>query len=149
MRIRNAFKAIPAALQRQILRRGLMGCAFLILSLIFLLLGYDIRLVLPGFGFMLFCVGSALWLFYIADKKQYVVVEGVCTEVTKSILFKRIKTVTLDADGKMLCVQLKQHGRTIVANVKLRLYIYEKTMVYEKDGMLIIYDHFVIETGTE
>lgn len=81
MRIQDRFKAIPAPLQRQILRRGLMGCAFFLLSLIFLLLGYDAMLVLPGFGFMLFCMGSAMRLFYIADGNRYVVVEGICTEV--------------------------------------------------------------------
>ena len=60
MRIQDHFKRIPAPLQRQILRRGLMGCAFLLLSLIFLLLGYDAVLVLPGFGFMLFCMGNSI-----------------------------------------------------------------------------------------
>ena len=54
MRIRDGFKAIPAALQRQILRRGLIGCAFLLFSVVFLLMGYDALLVLPGVGFMLF-----------------------------------------------------------------------------------------------
>lgn len=69
MRIRDGFKAIPAALQRQILRRGLMGCAFLLFSVVFLLMGYDALLVLPGVGFMLFSFASAVWLFHIADKK--------------------------------------------------------------------------------
>ena len=58
MRIRDGFKAIPAALQRQILRRGLMGCAFLLFSVVFLLMGYDALLVLPGVGFMLFSTGE-------------------------------------------------------------------------------------------
>ena len=102
MRIRDGFKAIPAALQRQILRRGLMGCAFLLFSVVFLLMGYDALLVLPGVGFMLFSFTSAVWLFHIADRKRYVIVEGICAEVTKSILFKRVKTVTLEADGKIL-----------------------------------------------
>ena len=68
MRIRDGFKAIPAALQRQILRRGLMGCAFLLFSVVFLLMGYDALLVLPGVGFMLFSFASAVWLFHIATK---------------------------------------------------------------------------------
>lgn len=58
MRIRDGFKAIPAALQRQILRRGLMGCAFLLFSVVFLLMGYDALLVLPGVGFMLCAYSS-------------------------------------------------------------------------------------------
>ena len=62
MRIRDGFKAIPAALQRQILRHGLMGCAFLLFSVVFLLMGYDALLVLPGVGFMLFSFASAVWL---------------------------------------------------------------------------------------
>ena len=148
MHIRDNFKAIPAALQRQITRRGLMGCAFLFLSLIFLLLGYDMRLVLPGFGFMLFCMGSTVWLFNIADKKWYVVVEGVCTEVTKSMLFKRIKTLTLEVDGKLLCIQLKQHKRDYKPGTRLCLYIQENAKVYERDGALLIYDYILIEQRT-
>ena len=139
MRIRDGFKAIPAALQRQILRRGLMGCAFLL---------FDALLVLPGVGFMLFSFTSAVWLFHIADRKRYVIVEGICAEVTKSILFKRVKTVTLEADGKILRIQLKQHRRGYRAGAKLRLYIQESAKVYERDGALLIYDYILIEQRT-
>ena len=38
---------------------------------------------------------------------RYVIVEGICTEVTKSMLFQRAKAVTLEAGGKTLRVQLK------------------------------------------
>ena len=145
MDIRDRFKAIPNALQRQILRRGLMGCAFLIFTIVFLLLGYDALLVLPGIGFMIFSVASAAWLFYIADRKRYVVVEGVCVEVTKSLLFKRVKTVTLEADNRTLRVQLKQHKRSYKAGARLRLYLQENAKVYERDGVLLIYDYILIE----
>ena len=142
--MRDKFKAIPAALQRQILWRGLIGCAFLIFSLMFLLLRYDALLVLPGVGFMLLSLGSAVWLFHVADKKQYVVVEGVCTEVTKSILFKRVKTVTLEADGKTLRIQLKQHNRSYHAGARLRLYVQENAKVYEREGVLLILEYITI-----
>lgn len=145
MRIQDHFKRIPAPLQRQILRRGLMGCAFFLLSLIFLLLGYDAMLVLPGFGFMLFCMGSAMRLFYIADGNRYVIVEGICTEVTKSMLFQRAKAVTLEAGGKTLRVQLKQYKRSCKAGTSLRLYIQENTKVYEQDGAMFLYDYISIE----
>lgn len=145
MRIQDHFKAIPAPLQRQILRRGLMGCAFFLLSLIFLLLGYDAMLVLPGFGFMLFCMGSAMRLFYIADGNRYVIVEGICTEVTKSMLFQRAKAVTLEAGGKTLRVQLKQYKRSCKAGTSLRLYIQENTKVHERDGALFLYDYVLME----
>ena len=93
---------------------------------------------------MLFSFASAVWLFHIADKKRYVVVEGVCAEVTKSILFKRVKTVTLEADGKIL----KQHRRGYRAGAKLRLCIQESAKVYERDGALLIYDYILIEQRT-
>lgn len=145
MGIRDRFKTIPNALQRQILRRGLMGCAFLIFTVVFLLLGYDALLVLPGIGFMIFSAASAVWLFYLADRKQYVVVEGVCTEVAKSMLFKRIKTVTLESGGKTLRIQLKQHKRSYKTGVGMRLYLQENARVYERDGALLIYDYILIE----
>ena len=121
-----------------------MGCAFFIFSVIFLLLGYDALLVLPGVSFMLLSLGSAVWLFRVADKKRYVVVEGVCTEVTKSILFKRVKTVTLEADGKTLRIQLKQHNRSYHAGAKLRLYMQENAKVYEREGVLLILEYITI-----
>ena len=145
MRIQDHFKRIPAPLQRQILRRGLMGCTFFLLSLIFLLLGYDVVLVLPGFGFMLFCMGNAMRLFYIADGNRYVIVEGICTEVTKSMLFQRAKAVTLEAGGKTLRVQLKQYKRSCKTGTSLRLYIQENTKVYERDGAMFLYDYISIE----
>ena len=145
MGIRDRFKVIPNALQRQILWRSLMGCAFLIFTVVILLLGYDALLVLPGIGFMIFSVASAAWLFYVADRKRYVVVDGVCKEVTKSLLFKRVKTVTLEADGKTLRVQLKQHKRSYIAGAKLRLYLQENAKVYERDGVLVVYDYILIE----
>ena len=148
MNIRDNFKAIPAVLQWQITWRGLTGCAFLIFTVIFLLLGYDALLVLPGIGFTVFSAASAAWLFHIADRKRYVIVEGICTEVTKSILFKRVKTVTLEADGKILRIQLKQHRRGYRAGAKLRLYIQENAKVYERDGALLIYDYILIEQRT-
>lgn len=143
MRLQDEFKAVPAVLQRQLLRRGLMGCAFLIFSLLFLLFGYDALLILPGMGLALFCLGGTL--FHIADRNQYVVVEGVCTEVTKSLLFKRVKSVLVEAEGRTLRVQLKQYGRSFKAGARLRLYMQESVKVYERDGVLFIYDYILIE----
>lgn len=102
-------------------------------------------LVLPGFGFMLFCMGSAMRLFYIANGNRYVVVEGICTEVTKSMLFQRAKAVTLETGGKMLRVQLKQYKRSCKAGTSLRLYIQENTKVYERDGAMFLYDYVLME----
>ena len=148
MNIRDNFKAIPAVLQWQITWRGLTGCAFLLFSVVFLLMGYDALLVLPGVGFMLFSFASAVWLFHRADRKRYVIVEGICTEVTKSMLFKRIRSLTLEVDGKLLCVQLKQHKRSYKVGTKLRLYLQENAKVYERDGALLIYDYILIEQRT-
>lgn len=145
MRFQDTFKAVPAALQRQILRRGLMGCAFFIFALLFLVLGYDAQLILPGIGLALFGLGGAIWLFYIADRNRYVVVEGVCTEVTKSLLFKRVKSVLLVSEGRTLRIQLKQHGRSFKAGARLRLYMRENAKVYERDDELLIYDYILIE----
>ena len=51
-------------------------------------------------------------------------------------------------DGKLLCVQLKQHKRSYKVGMKLRLYLQENAKVYERDGALLIYDYILIEQRT-
>lgn len=64
------------------------------------------------------------------------------------MLFKRIRSLTLEVDGKLLCVQLKQHKRSYKVGTKLRLYLQENAKVYERDGALLIYDYILIEQRT-
>lgn len=91
--MKEKFIQIPQALRKQIwLRCGGagMGAAMLLMVLIY---STDWRFMVPCAVAAALCIASAALLYYRCIQGRYVEIYGVCTEIERSGIRKRIKAI--------------------------------------------------------
>jgi hypothetical protein len=144
--MRNAFKQIPEPLQKQILYRLLIGIAVLIATVVFLISPMDTLSVFTCAGIMVFFFISSFLLFRRAVVEDYVVVSGECLGVTLTAVRKRVKTITMMADGgHTIQVLIKQRSKMIRTGARITLYISKNMPLYERDGFHRLHSYLAIE----
>ena len=91
----NKFKQYPEPLQRQIVMRLGTALGTVVLAGILAASYHDFSVVIVGVIIFAFCVGQAIWLYYLADNKKYVLITGTCQNSTLAPVTRRIKSVLL------------------------------------------------------
>lgn len=145
--MKEKFKLIPYPLQRQILiRLGGAGLGLLMLTLVLAYRG-DWRFFIPCIALTGVCAGSALLLYLQCIDDRYVIIEGICTEIEKSPLRRRVKAIyirTAEHDVKLL--NARRIKNLSVGN-QLMVYVNEKTAVYEMDGCKVLCSYLALAKG--
>lgn len=136
--MKEKFKSLPEALQKQIIIR-FGACALSLLLLLVVLAMYrDLYLCLSFILFSLFFgVSGALLLLRAVDGK-YVVIEGECSKVERTVLRKRPKTIYFKAEPHTVKLQTRQRLKNISAGDTVVLYVSENMSVYEDEGCQIL-----------
>lgn len=96
--MKERFKRLPEALQKQVIYRLGAGVIFLLCTILILIFFRDIYLLLPALCFAIFFILNGLWVFFETDAGKYVVIEGRCTGIEKTPLRKRIKNIHIETD---------------------------------------------------
>ncbi len=104
---------------------------------------------MAGIVVMIFCTSQALWLFYVADRKKYVVISGICCDMAVTPIRKRVKALLLRTavNNSEVIVRVTVRGRMkkLLPETRLDVYIAEKTVVYERDGAQQIHGYLAID----
>ncbi len=137
--MKEAFRKIPAPLQKQILIRlagSGLGIALLILILS---LQWDWQLLFPGISIFLVFSTDAYLLFQKCARERYVVIQGICKEIEKTGIRKKVKAAYIQCEDRCVKVtQQIQKIRNLTIGDKLSIYVSETAPVYEHDGCLVI-----------
>lgn len=139
------FLALPAALRAEILRRIAASAASLMLFAVILIFGVDIWLGASMAVFAAVFTAMALTLIRCCLSGHYVAVSGICIEVKRSGLRRRVRTVTVSAPPHTvkLFPQCKVSG--IAAGDTVTLYMSDKAPVYEYNGQRLVDGCIAIE----
>lgn len=144
------FKRLPEALQKQVIYRLGAGLFFLLCTILILIFYRDIYFLLPCLCFAFFFIFNGLWVFLETDAGKYVVVEGRCTGIERTSLRKRIKNVYVETDTVAVKIIVKQRIRQIAVGDHIRVYIFEKTPVYDQEQCKLLCSYLALEkTGRE
>lgn len=145
--MKEKFLRIPESLRKQVLIRC-GGCVFGIAMLI-LVLAYqgDWRFLLPCAILSLVSLGSAASLYDRCVQNRYVVIEGVCTDIEKVALRRRIKAIYVRND--QFDVKLLNTGkiRNLAVGDTVTVYVADNTAVYEVDGSKVICTYLAMKKG--
>ena len=106
--MKEKFERIPEPLRRQILFRMGIGFVSVILLITALLVGGDWRFCVPCAALAVFFLGGGIQLSFRGSDGRYVVIEGVCTEIERSTLRRRLKSFSLQ--GERFPITLKWQG---------------------------------------
>lgn len=79
--MKERFKRLPEALQKQVIYRLGAGVIFLLCTILILIFFRDIYLLLPALCFAVFFILNGLWVFFETDAGKYVVVEDGAQEL--------------------------------------------------------------------
>ena len=145
MRFYQQCRALPGFFQRQLCAHIIAGVCLLAITGLFLCLRFGFVMLAPAMILFVFLLLHGAWLFRLAVRQQYIVVDGICTYIQRTAVRKRAKYLQLDVQG--MCVQIASKRSHIPYHPqqRLRLYLTPQTPVYEKDGVQLLSNYLGIE----
>ena len=145
--MKKAFLEIPRPLQKEILRRLLGAALGLFLSILVLIFYKDWRFWLPCVILSVMCLASAGTLFFRCISDRYVVVKGVCTDIDKTVIRRRIKAIYIRNDQFSIKLVNAKRIRNLSIGDTVTVYIADNSAVYDVDGMKVICNYLAMTKG--
>lgn len=145
--MKEQFLTIPKPLQKQVLLRLAVGVLGLILFILVLIFYKDWRFWFPCVILTVTCLASAGTLFFRCVLGSYVVVEGVCTDVDKSLLRKRIKAIYIRNDQFSIKIVNAKRIRNLSIGDTVIVYVADNSAVYDVDGVKVICYYLAMTKG--
>lgn len=143
--MKEKFARIPEPLRRQILFRMGIGLVSVILLITALLVGGDWRFCVPCMALAVFFLGGGTLLFFRGADGRYVIIEGVCTEIERSAVRRRLKSFSLQGERSPIRIMnQRQRIRGLAVGDTLTVYVSEKALVYEMDGCKIVNSYIAL-----
>ena len=144
----DKFKNIAPVLQKQILIR--LAGSGLGLAMILMMLAYrgSWQLLIPGIIITMGFLISAGVLYDKCVKSNYVALSGICQDIERTSLRKKIKAIYIKSENKTIkIVSQVQRIRNLSVGDKLTVYLPLNEPVYDHDGCFVIFH--VIAIGKE
>lgn len=147
--MKDMFKQLPAALQKQIVLRLAIGAGFFVLFLIVQFGMGDIYFSLPCVVFGGVMIVNGGLLLYNSTKGNFISVRGVCSQVETAGIRKRIKNIYIDTEPYTLKLLVRRRIRNLSIGDTIIVYLSEKAPVYEQDNGYMICSYYVLEIRKE
>lgn len=145
--MKKAFLQIPRPLQKQILLRLLGAVLGLFLLILFLIVYKDWRFWTPCVILTVMCLASAGTLFFRCVLGNYVVVEGICTDIDKSLIRKRVKAIYIRNDQFSIKIVNAKRIRNLSIGDTVTVYVADNSAVYDVDGVKVICYYLAMTKG--
>jgi len=145
--MKKAFLEIPRPLQKQILLRLLGAVLGLFLLILFLIVYKDWRFWTPCVILTVMCLASAGTLFFRCVLGKYVVVEGICADIDKSLIRKRIKAIYIRNDQFSIKIVNAKRIRNLSIGDTVTVYVADNSAVYDVDGVKVICYYLAMTKG--
>lgn len=136
--MKEKFMQIPQPLRKQIWLRcsgAGMGAVMLLIVLIY---STDWRFMIPCIAAAVLCLISAAMLYYRCLQGRYVEITGVCTEIERTGIRKRIKAIYLQTAEHTVRVVGIKAVRNLAIGDSLKLFVADNTPVYNMEGCNVI-----------
>lgn len=145
--MKELFKSIPKPLQKEIFLRLVGMILGIFLFILFLILYKDWRFWLPCVILSVMCLASAGTLFFRCVYGKYVVVEGVCTDIDKTLIRKRVKAIHIRNDQFSIKIVNAKRIRNLSIGDTVIVYVAENSAVYDVDGVKVICYYLAMTKG--
>ena len=145
--MKEQFKCIPKPLQKQILIRIAGAVLGLFLFILLLIFYKDWRFWIPCVILSVMCLASAGTLFYRCVFGKYVVVEGVCTDIDKTLIRRRIKAIYIRNDNFSIKIVNAKRIKNLSIGDIVTVYVADNSAVYDVDGMKVICYYLAMTKG--
>lgn len=147
--MRERLQSLPAALQRQILLRLGIGSASFLLFFVILFISWDLYLCIPCLILSVFLIVNGGCLFYNSIKENYVVVQGVCSEIEIKGILKKVKAFYISFEDKLLKIPVRQSIKKLRTGDTVTVYMSNKTPIYEDGNLFTICSYYALDIRKE
>ena len=143
--MKDKFQRLPLALQKEIAIR--LGIGFIaLLVLITLLINYQ------NIYCIIFCLICMIFMFVDGGQMlnnclndRYAILTGVCTDIERNKLRRRIKSIDVLIDDKSLTIPIYRRVKSIEIGDTVTIYLPKNTPVYEKQGGYVINSYYAFD----
>ena len=139
------FLLLPGALQTQILRRAAACAVSMLLFALALIVYGDLWLCLSLAAFAAVFAAMTALLLRRCLSGQYISVSGVCLSVERTVLRRRVKSLTVSAPPHTVKCLLRGKLSGIAVGDTVTLYIAASAPVCERGGCLLLDGCMAIE----
>ena len=147
--MKELYLNMPRILKKHVIVHTGIALTALILFFIVIFCSADIILALPCFFLSALMIVKNVILFYNYIMGNYIEIKGVCSEVGRTSVRKRIKSITIKAEDKKLCLNIHNNIKNISAGDALSVYISKRAPLYYNDGIYIANDFYGISVQKE
>ena len=144
-RVRALF---PQALQQQLFIRSGLALFCLVLA-IGTVAFVSFTVAIPFLIGAVLLTSSAVHLYRIGMRGQYLILRGVILKVTRTSLRQRPKSILLEANGKALLVMLRNRHAVVREGENVTLYIADTTPLYEWQGIHRLHAYLAMVPGKQ
>lgn len=137
--MKEIFNHIPGPLRKVILIRLAASAAAVLMLICVLLFQGEWQFAVPCIAVAIVFFVAGLQILADCSEKKYITIIGVCSEVERSGLRKRIKSICMKQGD--LAVKLPHpefYSKSLNAGDKLIVYVSSNAPVYEVDGYQVI-----------
>ena len=143
--MKERFKALPEALQWQIISRFAGGVGFLLLFIVIVIFYRSLYLWLPSLFFMILLIVSGIFLLYNSLRGNYVSVAGVCENIEVTCIRRRVKSITLKLEENSLKISVRHRIKRLKLGDTVIVYLSVKAPVYPQDDGYVVLNYYAME----
>lgn len=140
---------LPGILKKHIFVHASIAIFAIFLFFITVILTSDLIFALPCMLFCIFMIVKGTILFYNCIVGNYLEIKGVCTDVEKTGFRKKIKSLTIKAEDKLLKLSVHYSLKNVSIGDNITVYMSKKTQLYYKDGSYIAGDFHAVSVEKE
>ena len=143
--MRDIFNKMPAAMTRQILLRSGATLLIFVLFIAVTVIFNNIYLYMPCLILFAVMIVNTFSLVYNCVSGNYVILEGLCSDVEVTRIKRKIKAIELKAQDRIFRFPINKRIGKINSGDTVIVYLSDKTLLYEKDGAFIVYEYYALE----
>lgn len=147
--MREQLAKLPKAIQKQVMVKLVGGVLFLFLFIVILVCFWDMYFCFPCLLLSGFLFVNGGRLFYNGVSGNYICIEGICKNIEKSGIRKRIRSISLTLEQNRLRIPVWQRMKTLSVGDTVIVYVSDKTPVYEQEDSYIICSYYALEIKKE
>lgn len=124
----DKWTSIPAPLKRKTVLTALLGMACLLVGIAFIIFAKDAMMLFLSIAVCVFSLYKAFSMYRIGAKKEYEVVEGICSSIVPKLMPKYRKIKITDDEGNEMTLLLGKQSKVNIGD-RYRFYFKKTTRV--------------------
>ena len=143
--MKGDFNHLPRILKKNILCKLGLGLLFLtVFILMCIFMDHLVFALAPG-AFAIFALMDGIGMTFRCLSGEYLELDGICTEVHKSKLRRKTRSIAVETKRGVVKLHLKMKPQSVKVGDAVTVYVPDYASVYDYKGELVVCEFYAIE----